>query len=468
MKITTNKSLKISNQFFANFFYYSYWYKNNPTTSILSPQKGDKTQNKNLLSLDTTLAQDLVTFLVPLVLVHPERLLVLHDTSQHGTTQEHHVLPARRILDPALELLEAALVALQHTVQVQLADVALDTRGKTRVHRRTTRQDNVLVELGTDIQLGLVDDLEEEIGDTPTVASSEEPGLEEGLGGLVTLGSDLDDPTIRKLVLLDKGGGLQSQLALDVQVETDVAQLLLDLTDGVEIGGPVEGISAEKEELNQVTGDVTTSNVQTLGQERESVTLVHRDDMSNTISGIDDNTGKETLGVQDQHGLDGDVGGHESVLLEHGLNHLIEGEGMSEGGNEKWGGTNHKKMSNKTIIEKKKNYHLPVLHGVLRGLSQHNLALIGVDLKLLIESIIPNMKHIIPVTNNTVVQGVGDLQHVPQTGSFVTNHNVLDLDVSNLLLETEDGTTDHARENGMGKVGVGETALHKPGSVIAN
>jgi hypothetical protein len=78
------------------------------------------------------------------------------------------------------------------------------------------------------------------------------------------------------------------------------------------------------------------------------------------------------------------------------------------------------------------------------------------------------VEHIVPVTNNTVVQRVGDLQHVPQAGGFVSNHDVLDLNISNLLLETEDGAPDHARENGLGKVAVGETAFHETGSVITD
>ena len=36
---------------------------------------------------------------------HPERLLVLHDLGEDGAAEEHHVLPAGRVLDPNLELL---------------------------------------------------------------------------------------------------------------------------------------------------------------------------------------------------------------------------------------------------------------------------------------------------------------------------------------------------------------------------
>ena len=43
---------------------------------------------------------------VVLLLCHPEGVLVLHDVCQHGSTQEHHVFPPRRVLNADLELLQ--------------------------------------------------------------------------------------------------------------------------------------------------------------------------------------------------------------------------------------------------------------------------------------------------------------------------------------------------------------------------
>lgn len=43
--------------------------------------------------------------LIPLLLCHPERLLVLHNVGQDGTAEEDHVFSARRIFDADLEVL---------------------------------------------------------------------------------------------------------------------------------------------------------------------------------------------------------------------------------------------------------------------------------------------------------------------------------------------------------------------------
>ena len=44
--------------------------------------------------------------LLVLRLEQPELILVLHDVGQHGASHEHHVLPAGRVLDADLELLQ--------------------------------------------------------------------------------------------------------------------------------------------------------------------------------------------------------------------------------------------------------------------------------------------------------------------------------------------------------------------------
>jgi hypothetical protein len=148
--------------------------------------------------------------------------------------------------------------------------------------------------------------------------------------------------------------------------------LLLDLTDGLEIGSPVEDIAAEEEKLDEVASDVTTGDVETTGQVGQREALVHGHDVGHTVTRIDDHTSKQTLGVEGQDSLvhrkenvkecqftssiqcsrsenvarslksmafegfpgcasylNGDVGGLEAVLLEHDLDHLLAvGEGV--------------------------------------------------------------------------------------------------------------------------------------------
>jgi len=74
----------------------------------------------------------------------------------------------------------------------------------------------------------------------------------------------------------------------------DIAELLLDLPHGLKVCSTIEGISAHEEELDQISGYVSSSYVETPGEVRHSVSIVHRNNVCNTISRVDDNTGSET------------------------------------------------------------------------------------------------------------------------------------------------------------------------------
>ena len=137
----------------------------------------------------------------------------------------------------------------------------------------------------------------------------------------------------------------------------NIAKFLLDLTHSLEVSSAVEGISVEEEKLDEVTGHITTSHIETAGQMGQGETLEHRNNVGNTITTVHDNTSKKTwmkckfmhlpippllfhhankirplfprspllntLGIQGQHGLDGNIHALELVLLEHSLNHLL-------------------------------------------------------------------------------------------------------------------------------------------------
>merc|ERR1711899_605532 len=63
------------------------------------------------------------------------------------------------------------------------------------------------------------------------------PRQEEGLGAAETLVADGDDLAVGKLVGLLEGGGGGSGGHLLLEVQGDVAQLLLDVTDNLALGG---------------------------------------------------------------------------------------------------------------------------------------------------------------------------------------------------------------------------------------
>jgi hypothetical protein len=77
-------------------------------------QQGDTTLDSQLV-----LARgDLDTLLFVLLSAHPELLSILHDLSEHGSSEEHHVLAARRVFNAALELGELGFVSLQYLQEI--------------------------------------------------------------------------------------------------------------------------------------------------------------------------------------------------------------------------------------------------------------------------------------------------------------------------------------------------------------
>jgi hypothetical protein len=82
----------------------------------------------------------------------------------------------------------------------------------------------VVVELGTGVDIGLVDAVEHELADTDALLV-DQGGVEHALGSLESLGTDADDATVGQSVLLDERGGLEGQALLELEVVADIAEL---------------------------------------------------------------------------------------------------------------------------------------------------------------------------------------------------------------------------------------------------
>merc|ERR1719429_285840 len=152
---------------------------------------------------------------------------------------------------------------------------------------------------------------------------SEERWLEEGLWASESLVSDGDDLTVGKLIGLLKGGGGSSGGHLLLKVKGNVAELLLDVTDNLTLSGGGEAVASLGQDLHQVVGEVTTSKIETKDGVGESVSLIDGDGVRDTISGVEDNTGGTSRGVQGEDSLDGDIHGGGVEGLEHDLGHLF-------------------------------------------------------------------------------------------------------------------------------------------------
>ena len=90
-----------------------------------------------------------------------------------------------------------------------------------------------------------------------------EGGLEECLRSPESLVSDSDDLSVGELVGLLEGAGASSGLHLLLEVEGDVAKLLLDIPDDFPLGGGGESIASLGQDLHEVVSQITSSQIQT-------------------------------------------------------------------------------------------------------------------------------------------------------------------------------------------------------------
>merc|ERR1712073_2603 len=184
---------------------------------------------------------------------------------------------------------------------------------------------------------------------------SEEGRLEESLGATKTLIADGNDLAVGKLIGLLEGGGGSGGGHLLLEVKSDIAELLLDVTNDLTLGSGGERVATLGEDLHEVVGEFTASQVETDNGVGESVTFIDGDAMGDTIARVHDDTGGTARGVQGENSLDGDIHGGHVEGLKHDLGHL-----------------------------------LAVSLGVEGSLSQENGLLLGGNTELIVEGVVPD------------------------------------------------------------------------------
>merc|ERR1719362_1085694 len=182
--------------------------------------------------------------------------------------------------------------------------------------------DGVGVQVLPDVNIALHDRVVGGLVDSASL-HSKEGRLEEGLGAPEPLVADGDDLAVGKLVGLLKGGGGSSGGHLLLEVKGDIAELLLDVTDNLALSGGGEGVAPLGEDLHEVVGELTASQVKTDNGVGESVTLVDGDTVGDTVTGYSFTTTATAGGVQGEDSLDGDIHGGHVEGLEHDLGHLL-------------------------------------------------------------------------------------------------------------------------------------------------
>ena len=249
--------------------------------------------------------------------------------------------------------------------------------------------DDVAVKVLADIDITLHDGVEG--GDVDTTRFETKDGwLEESLWCTETLVANGDDLSIRKLVRLLERRALAGSLDLLLEVEGDVAELLLDVTNDFTLGGGREDVSTLGKNLHEVVGQITTSHVDTGDGVWESETLVDWHNVSDSVTRVEDDTGGTSRGVQGEHSLDGDVEGWCVEGLEDNLCHLLS-----------------------------------VALWVDWGLGEQDWVLLWCYTELVVEGVVPDLLHVVPVGDNTVLNWVPQCEDTTLALCLISNVRVL-------------------------------------------
>merc|ERR1712064_140880 len=148
---------------------------------------------------------------------------------------------------------------------------------------------------------------------------AKEGRLEERLWAAETLIANGDDLAIRKLIGFLQGGGGSSSGHLLLKVKGNIAELLLDVADNLPLSSGGEGVASLSEDLHEVVGELTASQVQTEDGMGESITFIDGDSVGDTITRAHDNTGGTTRGIEGEDSLDGNIHGGHVEGLKHDL-----------------------------------------------------------------------------------------------------------------------------------------------------
>merc|ERR1719250_315878 len=141
--------------------------------------------------------------------------------------------------------------------------------------------------------------------------------------------------------------------------------------DNLTLSSGGEGVATLCEDLHQVVGELTASKIKTNNSMGESITFIDWDTMGYTISRVHDNTSGTARGIQGEDSLDGHVHGGPVEGLEHDLGHL-----------------------------------LTVSLGVEGSLSKQDRLLLRGNTELIVEGVVPDLLHIIPVGDDSMLYRV--------------------------------------------------------------
>merc|ERR1712230_102886 len=260
---------------------------------------------------------------------------------------------------------------------------------------------------------------------------SKEGRLEESLWAAETLVANGDDLAVGKLIRLLKGGGGSGSGHLLFEVKGNIAELLLDVTDNLTLSSGGEGVATLSEDLHQVVGELTSSKVKTNNGVGKGITFIDGDTVGDTISRVHDNTSGTARGIEGEDSLDGNIHSGHVEGLEHDLGHL-----------------------------------LTVSLGVKGSLSEEDGLFLRGNTEFIVEGVVPDLLHIIPVSDDSVFNGVLEGEDTSLGLSLISNIGILLSHTNHHTLMT--GTSNNGGEDSSGSVISSKSSFAHAGAIVNN
>merc|ERR1711892_1229800 len=211
----------------------------------------------------------------------------------------------------------------------------------------------------------------------------------------------------------------------------NIAELLLDVTDNLALSSGGERVATLSEDLHQVVGEFTSSKIKTDDGMGKGITFIDWDTVGDTISRIHDDTSGTAGSIEGEDSLDGDMHGGHVEGLKHDLGHL-----------------------------------LTVSLGVEGSLSQEDGLFLRGDTELVVEGVVPDLLHIIPVGDDSVLNGVLEGKDTSLGLGFISNIGIL-LSHTNHHSPVA-GASNNGGEDGTWSIISSETSLAHAGAIVTD
>merc|ERR1719342_1758594 len=160
--------------------------------------------------------------------------------------------------------------------------------------------------------------------------------------------------------------------------------------DNFALSGGGERVATLGEDLHKVVGELTSSKVKTDDGMGEGITFINGDTVGDTISRVHDDTSGTSGSIEGEDSLDGNIHSGHVEGLKHDLGHL-----------------------------------LTVGLGVEGSLSEEDGLFLRGSTEFIVEGVVPDLLHVIPVGDDSVLNGVLEGEDTSLGLGLISNIGIL-------------------------------------------